>query len=117
MILANDAGNPTSAERMNQILASGRTSTVILKQPLPVYLMYLTTKVQDGKVMFKPDMYNRDAGVLAALTGPPSPLEYSTPEVKGGPAANQQVRVDKTIKLVQTRQESKPVDPNAQDSL
>ena len=117
MILANDAGNTTSAERMNQILASGRTSTVILKQPLPIYLMYLTTKVQDGKVMFKPDMYNRDAGVLAALNGPPSPLEYSTPEVKGGPAANQQVRVDKTVKLVQTRQESKPVDPNAQDTL
>ena len=50
MILANDTGNPTTPERMNQILASGRTVTVILKQPLPIYLMYLTTNVSDGKV-------------------------------------------------------------------
>ena len=73
LILANDTGNLTTVERMDQLLALGKTATVILKQPLPIYLMYLTANVRDGKVMFKPDLYSRDEGILAALNAPPSP--------------------------------------------
>jgi len=119
LILANDPGNPTTIERMDQILASGKTATVILKQPLPVYLMYLTTSVQDGKVMFKPDLYNRDEGIVAALNAPPSPLNLTVqiPEVKGGPSSsNQQVRVDKAVKYVQNEQQ-RSGESYAKDSL
>jgi len=116
MILANDPGNPTTVEKMDQILASGKTTTVILKQPLPIYLMYLTTNVRDGKVMFKPDLYSRDEGILAALNGPPSPLELTiqVPEAKAG-AANQQVRIDRAVKYVQAEQNMAETD--AKDTL
>lgn len=104
LILANDNGNVTTPEKMDQIIASGKTTTVLLKQPLPIYLMYLTASVKDGKVMFKPDLYNRDAGIVAALNAPPSPLKLTTqvPEAKGQPA-NQQVRIDKGLQLVQSQ--------------
>ncbi len=104
LILANDSGNVTTPDKMDQIIASGKTTTVLLKQPLPIYLMYLTASVKDGKVMFKPDLYNRDAGIVAALNAPPSPLKLTTqvPEAKGQPA-NQQVRIDKGLQLVQSQ--------------
>jgi len=118
LILANDSGNPTTVEKMDQILASGKTTTVILKQPLPIYLMYLTTNVRDGKVMFKPDLYSRDEGILAALNAPPSSLELliQVPEVKGGQPGNQQVRIDKAVKYVQSEKQP-PVEPDAKDTL
>lgn len=106
LMLANDPGNPTTVRKIDQILASGKTTTVILKQPLPVYLMYLTTNVQDGQVMFKPDLYNRDEGVVAALNAPPSPLSLTVqlPEAKGGLSmSNQQVRIGKTVRYVQNQ--------------
>jgi L,D-transpeptidase YcbB len=117
MILANDTGNLTTVERMDQLLSLGKTATVILKQPLPIYLMYLTTNVHDGKVMFKPDLYSRDEGILAALNAPPSRLELTTqiPEAKGAPA-NQQVKIDKSIKYVQSAKQEQP-EPYAKDSL
>ena len=106
LILANDTGNPTTPERMNQIIASGKTTTVILKQPLPIYLMYLTTNVSNGKVMFKPDLYQRDNSILTVLNAPPSPLKLTTqvPEAKGQPE-NQQVRVNKSLHLVQSKKQ------------
>ncbi len=117
MILANDTGNPTTPERMNQILASGKTVTVILKQPLPIYLMYLTTNVSDGKVMFKPDLYQRDNSIFKALNGPPSPLKLTTqvPEAKG-PANNEQARVNPSVRLVQIKEQERE-NANAQDTL
>jgi L,D-transpeptidase YcbB len=116
LIFANDPGNPTTAAKMEQIIASGKTTTVILKQPLPVYLMYLTTKVQDGKVMFKPDLYSRDEGILAALNAPPTPLELITQvEAKEQPAS-QRVRIDKAVRYVQSEKQN-PAELNAKDTL
>lgn len=118
LILGNDQGNPTTPEKMDQIIASGKTTTVILKQPLPIYLMYLTTNVGNGgKVMFKPDLYDRDNSILAALNASPSPLKLNTqvPEVKGRPG-NQQVRINRQLHLVQIK-EQKPEDPHAQNTL
>ncbi|MGD9948482.1 MAG: murein L,D-transpeptidase [Desulfobulbus sp.] len=117
LILTNDPGNPTTPEKMDKIIASGKTTTVILKQPLPIYLMYLTTNISDGKVMFKPDLYKRDNSIFAALNAPPTPLKLTTqvPEVKGHPG-NQQVRVDRHLQLVQIK-EQKTEDSYAQDTL
>ncbi len=85
LLIANDPGNLTNAKKFDRILASGKTTTVILKQPLPIFLMYMTTSVQNGIVLFKPDLYSRDRGIFDALNGPPSPLEQimQIPEIKG----------------------------------
>ena len=84
LLIANDQGNPVNDTKFNQILASGKTTSVLLKQPLPIYLMYLTANVQDGKVMFKPDLYNRDQGIFESLNSQPSPLKTTQiPEIKG----------------------------------
>ncbi|WP_310599732.1 L,D-transpeptidase family protein [Desulfobulbus sp.] len=119
LILTNDPGNPITIDKMNQILASGKTTTVILKQPLPIYLMYLTTNVRDGKVMFKPDLYSRDGGILTALNAPPSRLESAiqVPESKNGVSSNQHVTVEKTVKFVRASDQQNQADPNAKDSL
>lgn len=84
MLIANDPGNPTSAARFDQVLASGKTSTIFLKEPLPIFLMYLTANAENGQVQFMPDLYQRDRGILDALNGPPSLLEHTTqmPEFK-----------------------------------
>ena len=84
MLLANDPGNPTTAARFDQVLASGKTSTIFLKEPLPIFLMYLTANAENGQVRFMPDLYQRDQGILDALNGPPSLLEHTTqmPEFK-----------------------------------
>jgi murein L,D-transpeptidase YcbB/YkuD len=119
LILANDPDNPTTIERMNQILASGKTVTVLLKQPLPIYLMYLTSNVHDGRVMFKPDLYSRDDGILAALNMPPSRLESAipVPETGDGTPTEQQDKIDKTVKLMPTDEQQSQADLNAQRSL
>lgn len=120
MILANDPGNPTTTDKVNQILASGKTTTVILKQPLPIYLMYQTTSVRDGKIMFKPDLYDRDEAILQALNAAPARLTPTTqdPEAKGATnnTASRQLKIGKTVKYVQSGQAAN-MDPNAQDSL
>jgi hypothetical protein len=59
--------------------------------------------------MFKPDLYDRDEAVVAALNAPPSPLNLTVqiPEVKGGTSSpNQQVRIDKAVKYVQNEQQN-----------
>lgn len=75
MLLTNDLGNPVNEAKFNQILSSGKTTTVILKQPLPIYLMYLTANVQEGRVMFKPDLYLRDQSIFEALNAQPTPVQ------------------------------------------
>jgi len=117
LILTNDTGNPTTPEKMDRILATGKTTTVILKQPLPIYLMYLTSNVSHGKVMFKSDLYDRDNSIYKALNALPSPLKLTTqmPEVKGQPG-NQQARVIQQQHLVQIKQQQAET-PYAQDTL
>ena len=87
MLIANDPGNTTTEARFDQILSTGKTTTVFLKQPLPIFLMYLTANVQEGAVLFKPDLYNRDQSILDALNGRPAIIEeaVSIPEAKGAP--------------------------------
>lgn len=75
MLLTNDLGNPVNEAKFNQILTSGKTATVILKQPLPIYLMYLTANVQDGRITFKPDLYHRDQSIFEALNAQPTPVQ------------------------------------------
>jgi murein L,D-transpeptidase YcbB/YkuD len=57
-----------SRERLDAAIASGRTQTLFLDEPVPIYLLYWTVGVrEDGSVLFKRDVYDRDPPVLAAL--------------------------------------------------
>jgi murein L,D-transpeptidase YcbB/YkuD len=57
--------------RIDAVVASGETTTVKLRRPLSVMLLYWTAWVtEDGEVRFRPDIYGRDAAVLGALDAP-----------------------------------------------
>ena len=81
LLITNDIGNPINSEKFDQILASGKTTTVPLIQSLPIFLLYRTTSVHNLEVWFKPDLYSHNQDVQVALDGPPSPLEQRTMQV------------------------------------
>lgn len=56
-----------SFERMQQILASQKTTRVELSEPMPVLLTYWTAWIENGEVQFREDIYDRDAALLKAL--------------------------------------------------
>jgi len=58
-------------ERLDEVLESGKRTTVRLKEPLPVFLLYWTAYVDfQGVVQFRSDVYQRDPAVRAALDAP-----------------------------------------------
>lgn len=75
-------------EKFEEIVASKKTRWVHLKEPLPVILAYWTAEAgKDGEVMFREDVYARDAAVLSALDGRgPIRVVYREPS-KPEPAA------------------------------
>ncbi|HEX4182055.1 MAG TPA: L,D-transpeptidase family protein [Caulobacteraceae bacterium] len=56
-----------SAERVDRILASGKTVRLKLARPIAVRLIYLTAVPKDGTVAYLPDVYGWDAKLLALL--------------------------------------------------
>jgi murein L,D-transpeptidase YcbB/YkuD len=70
-----------NAAAIQKVVASGKTTTVNLRRPLPVLLLYWTAFPMAGHdVAFAPDVYQRDRRVLAALRGPVRPaLRPPTP--------------------------------------
>ena len=51
-----------------ETVEKGRETTVRLKEPIPVYLIYLTVLVnEDGTLDFRDDIYNRDKKLDAAM--------------------------------------------------
>ena len=59
-----------SRAELERAVASNATRTLNLREPVAVILMYWTLGVDaEGVVSFKPDLYARDATVLAALDG------------------------------------------------
>lgn len=62
--------------KLEAAIDTGRTQTVLLDKPLSVMLLYWTVQADaEGRVTFFPDIYSRDAAVIAALAAPfrPSP--------------------------------------------
>jgi murein L,D-transpeptidase YcbB/YkuD len=52
-------------------IASGKTTSVSLAKPIPVWLTYWTAWVDaDGAVEFRRDLYGRDDKVLSSLAAP-----------------------------------------------
>lgn len=59
---------PWNSQRIQQVLANGRTQAVHLTSPLPVLLFYWTAEAdRSGAVHFRTDIYGRDQRVLRAL--------------------------------------------------
>lgn len=57
-----------SRERIDSVIASGKTTTVWLPEPLPVLLLYWTAlPTLEGELRFFRDLYRRDPKVLAGL--------------------------------------------------
>ncbi|WP_349557743.1 L,D-transpeptidase family protein [Marinobacter sp. NFXS9] len=60
-------------DRLNAVVASRKTTTVLLDDPIPIHLQYWTVWVdRTGTLQFRPDIYDRDPAVLAALHESPS---------------------------------------------
>ena len=68
LLLKSDQWNKA---RIMEIVASRKTTSVPLPSPVTVILLYWTVNADDdGQVVFKRDIYNRDGLVLAALKSP-----------------------------------------------
>jgi L,D-transpeptidase YcbB len=64
-------GSTRARERLDTLVAGGKTQTVFLDKPMTVMLLYWTAEVDAaGRVSFFPDVYQRDAAVIAALAEP-----------------------------------------------
>jgi L,D-transpeptidase YcbB len=74
--LAEQLLGARARDRLDAVVASGRTQTVFLDKPMTVTLLYWTVEPDaEGRVTFLPDVYERDADVIAALAEP-----FSAPE-------------------------------------
>lgn len=73
-ILLAPNGPQWTRARIQALIDGGRTRTVVLKQPMPILIVYLTA-VPDVEtpelVQFRPDLYRRDPRVLRALDRTP----------------------------------------------
>lgn len=60
-----------NADEIAKVVATGQTRTVTLKKKVPVLLIYWTADRDDaGRIVFKRDVYGRDAPLLKALDAP-----------------------------------------------
>ncbi|WP_426661511.1 L,D-transpeptidase family protein [Rhodanobacter aciditrophus] len=63
-------GDPAKWDRvaLDRAIDTGRTQTVNLARPVPLLLAYWTVHLhRDGRVSYRPDIYQRDGRLLAAL--------------------------------------------------
>jgi len=57
--------------RIEEVVKSKQTTRINLAKPVTVILMYWTVNItEDGGIMFKADVYDRDPAVLAGLSKP-----------------------------------------------
>jgi len=57
-----------NAAAIQSVIDSGKTRTVNLAKPIPVLILYWTAQpTPDGQIVFRNDVYGRDAPTLAAL--------------------------------------------------
>lgn len=67
-LLENQAG--WNRTRIDDVVASGRTTRVNLDKPMPIIIAYATALSGEDGVHFRPDIYQRDTEVLKALDAP-----------------------------------------------
>jgi len=59
---------PAEKARTEELLATGRTTEFRLSNPVPILMTYWTAHAdKNGKVVYSPDIYNRDPALISAL--------------------------------------------------
>ncbi|MBI2752113.1 MAG: L,D-transpeptidase family protein [Betaproteobacteria bacterium] len=70
-VLLLDDPEHWNAQAIRSAIDTGVTRTLPVKRHVPVLVLYFTAEAEaDGSVHFNPDLYGRDARVLAALAAP-----------------------------------------------
>ena len=59
----------SNSARVDDVIASAKTTIVNLREPMPVHITYLTAWVDNGVVNFRNDFYGHDRKLLGALDG------------------------------------------------
>jgi murein L,D-transpeptidase YcbB/YkuD len=59
----------SEAPDVEDILKTGEETIIRLDKDIPVYVTYMTARVEEGRVSFFEDIYDRDERVLKALRG------------------------------------------------
>jgi len=71
MMSLMDDENVWNMDKINEILESGETTTINLPEPINIYIMYWTSRVdQENNLYFMKDVYKRDNAVIKALNKP-----------------------------------------------
>lgn len=74
-----------SRAAIDAAIATGKTRTIPLRKPVPVYLLYWTAFVDpDGTVEFRDDIYGRDRRLAEALAAHAAARRFAASEIKGG---------------------------------
>ncbi len=68
LLLKNQKG--WDRKRIDNLVASNKTTTVKLDKHLPILIQYSTITVSDDKVVFRDDIYRRDPKLISALDKP-----------------------------------------------
>jgi murein L,D-transpeptidase YcbB/YkuD len=67
-------------DKIDQEIATGETTRINLPASVPVFVVYQTAFVDiDGKLQFRPDVYNRDGDIWAHLDSVPQPVAEREP--------------------------------------
>ena len=70
-VLLLDEPERWSPAALRAAIETGETRTVPVKRGIPVLVLYFTAEApEDGTLQFRPDLYGRDARVIAALRAP-----------------------------------------------
>ncbi len=67
-LLRDNAG--WTEERVTEAMASDTERSVVLREKVPVHLLYWTAWMENGRLHFRNDIYERDPAVAKALTAP-----------------------------------------------
>jgi murein L,D-transpeptidase YcbB/YkuD len=71
-ILLTEGGDEWTLEKIDATLKSGKSVQANFPEPLPVYIVYMSSAATvDGRIIDYPDIYRRDGRVIAALTDAP----------------------------------------------
>ena len=67
-ILLAEGGEEWTKEKVNETVASGKSVQASFPEPLPVYIVYMSSAATvDGRIIDYPDIYKRDGAVIASL--------------------------------------------------
>jgi murein L,D-transpeptidase YcbB/YkuD len=84
-ILLTEGGDEWTPAKIDATLKSGKSVEASFPEPLPVYIVYMSSAATvDGKIIDYPDIYKRDAKVIAALTDAPKTAPQTRDAEKPG---------------------------------